>query len=403
MMEKNLKLEQIKTDLTELCVKLRDRHVGSEGNKKAARYAADRMMAAGFTVSQPEFDCIDWEYGPAVLRVGDEQLEAYISPYSLSCEFQGVFETASTLKELQGKDFEGKAAVLHGELCKEQLMPKNFVFYNPEEHQQIIRLLEEKKPAAIVAITTRNPEMAGALYPFPLLEDGDFDIPSVYLTADEGRKLLASAASQLYLKIDSNRIPSKGSNVIGAKDGQDLKRIVICAHIDTKKGTTGALDNGTGVAVLLALADMLKDYRGKYGVELLAFNGEDYYAASGQMQYLALNEGKLDQIAFAVNIDGAGCVGYKTSFCCFNCEEDHLQLVQQVFEEGKSVQIDPWYQGDHMLFVMNQIPSVAVSSENLFDISAEIAHTPKDTIKNVDMNKVLEIAETLKDLIYHIK
>lgn len=159
------------------------------------------------------------------------------------------------------------------------------------------------------------------------------------------------------------------------------------------------MDNGTGTAVLLTLADLLKDYNGKYGVELLAFNGEDYYAAPGQMQYLAQNEGKIDQVVFAVNIDGAGCKGYKTSFCCFNCEEESGHLVQQVFEKSESVQIDPWYQGDHMLFAMNQVHALAVSSENLYEIAAELAHTPEDTIENVDINKVLEIAETLQDLI----
>ena len=37
--------------------------------------------------------------------------------------------------------------------------------------------------------TDRNPELVGALYPFPLFEDGDFDIPSVFMTGDEGLRL----------------------------------------------------------------------------------------------------------------------------------------------------------------------------------------------------------------------
>lgn len=35
--------------------------------------------------------------------------------------------------------------------------------------------------------------MMGALYPFPLFEDGDFDIPSVYMTDVEGERLAAYA------------------------------------------------------------------------------------------------------------------------------------------------------------------------------------------------------------------
>lgn len=179
-------------------------------------------------------------------------------------------------------------------------------------------------------------------------------------------------------------------------------RIVICAHIDTKKGTPGALDNGTGIAVLLTLADLLKAYDGKYGVELLALNGEDYYAAPGQMQYLAQNAESFDQIVLAVNIDGAGCKGYKTSYCVFNCEGESEQLIREVFERPENIRIDPWYQGDHMLFVMNRVPAVAISSENPYQIAAKLAHTPMDTVENTDAGKILEIANTLKALIHRL-
>ncbi len=43
--------------------------------------------------------------------------------------------------------------LVRGELAREQLMPKNFPFYQPEEHQRIIHLLEAQKPLAIIAAT----------------------------------------------------------------------------------------------------------------------------------------------------------------------------------------------------------------------------------------------------------
>jgi len=64
--------------------------------------------------------------------------------------------------------------LLKGAICAEQLMPKNFVFYNPDHHKRIYALLEKKKPAGIIAATEKKPEMVGALYPFPLIVDGDF-------------------------------------------------------------------------------------------------------------------------------------------------------------------------------------------------------------------------------------
>ena len=47
-------------------------------------------------------------------------------------------ETACNIDELAAKDFKDKIAVLQGDLCKAQLMPKNFVFHNPDHHKNLI-------------------------------------------------------------------------------------------------------------------------------------------------------------------------------------------------------------------------------------------------------------------------
>ena len=47
--------------------------------------------------------------------------------------------------------------------------------------------------------------MAGGVYPFPLIEDGDFDIPSVYLTAEEGERLAQFLGATATLTIDAER------------------------------------------------------------------------------------------------------------------------------------------------------------------------------------------------------
>lgn len=403
-MEEEKIYRQIETDLSQLCVNIGNRHVGSQGNRDAGEYLAGRMAQAGFQVAKPEFDCIDWEYGEIVLRTGNIPVEAFMGPYSPSCEIEGYFETAANIDELESKDFTDKIALFHGELCREQIAPRNFEFYNPDEHKRIIRALDRKKPLAVIAVTSRNPELAGGQYPFPLFEDGDFDIPSAYLTEEEGEKLLSSHSSQVYLKIDSRRIPAKGFSVIGSKQGTDKRRIVFCAHYDAKKNTQGALDNGTGVVALLVLADMLKEYRGKYGIELLAVNGEDYYAAPGQMKYISSNRNNFGQIVLAVNIDGAGYIDGKTSYCCLECEETIKLSAAKAFGNGERfVTTDPWYQSDHGWFIQYGVPAVAITSEKFMYLTTEITHTPKDSTEKVDINRIYEIACALKDLIMLLK
>lgn len=75
----------------------------------------------------------------------------------------------------------------------------NFVFYNPDSHQEIIQLLETGKPLALLCATERNAATAGGVYPFPLFEDGDFDIPSVFMKDTEGEKLLNCLGQQVTL------------------------------------------------------------------------------------------------------------------------------------------------------------------------------------------------------------
>ena len=179
--------------LDKLCVEIDSRRVGSAGNRAATDFFAQTVAAFGFQVKQPAFDCIDWVEQGVDLRAGDDVFEAFASPYSLGCDVRGPLAVVSSAAELEVAELSGAVLLLRGEIAKEQVMPKNFTFYNPDEHRHIIVLLEAKNPLAIIAATGRNPELAGALYPFPLFEDGDFDIPSVYMTDIEGERLAAHA------------------------------------------------------------------------------------------------------------------------------------------------------------------------------------------------------------------
>jgi aminopeptidase YwaD len=272
------------------------------------------------------------------------------------------------------------------------------VFYNPKEHQQIISFLEEGRPAAIICATGRNAALAGGVYPFPLIEDGDFNIPSVYMTEEEGYKLLPFAGKRLMLKSRSRRIPGKGCNIIGSKGNQSGKRIVITAHIDAKKGTPGAIDNATGVVILMLLAKMLADYKAERLIELVALNGEDYYAVPGQMLYISKNQDRFDEILLNINIDGAGYIEGKSAFSFYGLPEILEENAREVLNSFNGITEGvQWPQGDHSIFIQNGCPAIAISSmwftDNIND--QDITHTPRDKIEIVDCQKLIEIAEAL--------
>lgn len=392
--------ERVETYLQRLCLDIPHRRVGSEGNRAATEFFAQTLASFDFAVECSEFDCIDWTQGDTELGAEGESFEVFISPYSLGCRLSAPLAVVSTVDELEMVEAEGKVLLLHGEIAKEQLMPKNFPFFNPEQHQKIVHLLETKSPAAIITATSRNPELAGGMYPFPLIEDGDFDIPSVYVTDKVGERLAEQAGMEVSLEIEAERIPARGCNVIARKRTDWDRRIVLCAHIDTKEGTPGALDNATGIAVLLLLAELLEDYAGDIGIEIVALNGEDDYSAAGQLQYLRENADTLAQVVLGINIDVAGYYQGTTEYSLYGCPDEIANLIRRAFSDQEDmVEGDPWYQSDHSLFVQNQVPAMALTSEQFMELSTYVTHTMKDSPELVDSSKLVAVVLVLRGLL----
>ena len=388
--------------LNALCTEISERCVGSEGNRLATRFFEQELSGFGWITESRKFDAIDWHDGGAKLTAGNISFNVHVSPYSNGCSVTSELVMATSFEELESLDCRGKILLLTGEIVKEQLMPKNFVFYNPEEHRRIVASLENSGAMAIVCATGRNAALAGGLYPFPLIEDGDFDIPSVYMTDTEGERLSTFTGKTVSLQSVSERIPGKGYNIIGRKGKAGSGRIVITAHIDAKKGTPGAIDNGTGVTILLLLALLLQDYDGSREIEIVALNGEDYYAVPGQMDYLAANEGSWNDILLNINIDGAGYKTGNSAFSFFDLPADLLGKAKEIMKIFPGIEEGvPWPQGDHSIFVQQGRPAIAVSSIWFIDNMADqdITHTPNDHPGIVDHQKLVELAEAISLLV----
>ncbi len=387
--------------LNQFCVEITDRSVGSKGNLQATGIFEESIRQFGFKTESSEFDCMDWIDHGCTLKSDDKSFVAYSSPYSSGCNVNAELCTASTINELRNLNAENKIILLYGVITKEQLMPKAFPFYNPDEHRVIHSLLENSKAKAIITATSRNPELAGGMYPFPMIEDGDFNIPSAFMKDEEGLELSKYAGQAISLNINANRIPAKGYNVVARKGKEGNKRILISAHIDSKKGTPGAIDNATGVIILLLLAEHLKQYSGDKLIEFTAFNGEDYYSIPGQMLYLEQNNNKMHDYELVINIDGAGYFAEKSAFSMYNIsDEKQVDIRRTLTTNPEIVEGAQWIQSDHGMFVQQGIPALAVTSNNFMEkLSVEITHTKADKPEIVDCKKLIDISAALNDLL----
>jgi aminopeptidase YwaD len=398
-------MPQIRTNdiIKQLC-RFPDRRLGSRANQDITAWTASRLEDLGWDIEVQEFDCMDWICNSSTLSIGEQRFEVHASPYSPPTDIDVRMVVASTVEELEPLECEGLLLLLYGEITQEPLMPKNFPFFNPEAHQQMVALLERKSPAAILTATGRHPALAGGAYPFPMIEDGDFDIPSAYLTDSLGLELAKLQSRQGHLVLDVERIPSSGANVIAFKPGQHRsEKLIVCAHLDTKINTPGAIDNAAGVGVLLLLAERLRAYSDRLGIDLIVFNGEDYYGANGEKAYLETLRQHQNDTLLAVNIDAAGYLEGSTSYSLYECTESMASITTRAFSSHpEMIQGDPWYQSDHMVFVQNGVPAMAITSERFPELTANITHTLADQPQLVDSAKLEAITDALVDLIDHL-
>jgi aminopeptidase YwaD len=116
-----------------------------------------------------------------------------------------------------------------------------------------------------------------------------------------------------------------------------------------------------------------------------------------------MNAGKLDEIVLGINLDGVGYRHGKTAYSLYECPPELAGVIQRVFSaQPTMIEGPPWYQGDHSLFLMQQRPALALTSERTSELLTTIIHTPNDRPELVDSTKLVTSAHTLRDLIVQL-
>lgn len=383
----------VEKHLQKLTVAISDRSVASAGNQDASAYFHDVLWNLGWKVTEHDFDALDWEDGTAYVATGDgTHLGCSANPYSDGCDLETPMVVASTSKELGEVQATGSILLLIGDFVREPLLPKKFPFYQDPAQQAIIAAMEASKAAAIICASDGP----------PVIEDGDFEIPSVSVSIDAGRTLVAHAGKKIRLCSACFRKPSKAKNVIGFINPKAPKRIVVTAHIDAKKGVPGALDNATGITMLLLIARLMADYKGPYGIELVALNGEDHYAVPGQLAYLKANPNLAESCALNINIDGIGYKEGDTAFSYFGLSQSMHDIAKaELSSKPGACEGIKWPQGDHSMFVQLGCPAIAVTSNWLLEnmMTQSVTHSEEDRIDLVEVDRLVLNAQQLKAFI----
>lgn len=379
--------DAIKEHINVLCESIGPRPGGSPGNHLAAEYLREQFESAGWKVEEQQFDCPAWRHKGTALSLEGKALKALANAYSPACDVEGPIVSFCTIPELEAAELDNHVGIMYGDLTKSPISPKSW-FLKSERDDRLIHLLESKKPLAMLTV------QAGPYGLESVFEDWEFTIPSATVPPEVGLVLLKNETQSVRLSIDAELHPSHTANIV-ARSADAQQKVVVCAHYDTKFGTPGAFDNGSGVAVLLALAQLLNPEGYPFQLEFVAFANEEYMPI-GDDEYLRRATDRLDDVILAINIDLVGQVLSSNSIAAFEASTRFKSGVEDLVNRYPGlVWVPPWPESNHSTFAMKGVPSIAFSAAG----GLRLQHQPDDVIKWLDLSKLKEVVEVISDLL----
>ena len=198
--------------------------------------------------------------------------------------------------------------------------------------------------------------------------DASCEIPALGVSKKTGDALrsVAQTGSHVYFKLQNHQhtgqtqtldwiIPSENS-----KHGLDDKEIILCAHIDGHSVSQSAMDNASGVAVVLALAAQLDCVRlYSKSMRILIFSAEERGLIGSEQYVASLSEKEKQKIQAVLNLD---CIAGSTKLCAMISEFDYLR--KMVLESSKisGIPVEIFNpivpNSDHYNFAVADIPAL---------------------------------------------
>ena len=342
------------------------RLAGTEGNTAAADYLARQLQGMGL---QP-LDGLEDYFQPYEQEIFDPNQQT-------QC-LTAHFADGSTSEYRSGVDFYPLA--VQGELDLEgKLRPA-------AEVENVLEILGPD--GGVVGQVVCAMSATATLYPAEAI--------GISIRVPEG--LFAELSGGTYIQVQGalETRESTLSNVIGVYPGKSRDAaILVTAHFDHVGGYgdavyPGAMDNASGVAVLLQTARALTDGKIEtpFDVVFCAFNGEDMGLKGSrafceeELPYRAVN---------GVNLDTLGAKGAEALEVSDTNAAMSRQMAEALNRAGLSGNVVEVGNSDHATLLANQIPVISLGEA--VEHYEGIIHTPADTVENLDPERLEQIAE----------
>ncbi len=240
-----------------------DKRAGSVGGVASAAYILQRFRAAGLEDARQEtFGFPAFVFRGSMLRALGREMphEAFAYSGCGGVEAPLVHVGTGEPADYDGKDVSGRIA----------LIERNVTFHRSAQYREAIA-----RGAAGLISVSHAPDNLVQIGTIGEPEDGLCEIPAVSVGERDGRELIAAARSGesvVAMRVDAALEPALGRNVVGWLPGEH-PALLIGAHHDTWH--VGSTDNGTGVSVLIELAEQLSRAPRRRAVVFVAYDAEE--------------------------------------------------------------------------------------------------------------------------------
>jgi hypothetical protein len=385
-----------------LCHDIGERRAGTDGERQAADYVAERWVAAGLSaVTLERFPCTSM----AELRADVQEPTAGRSWKSVEAvPLVGTTATAGS-KLIEGPLVwlempEGAHRLRDGSLRGQIVALFGPLPTDARTHLQLVRA----EPVAVIHIDERLPfswAKNDGMYPYWVRQYGVRPTLTVpYLDAWRWRQ---HGLARLRVRVVARSVQSESQNVVGEIAGRDPNSpaILVTAHHDTQCNNVGADDNASGVVALLALARQLATTRTRplRPIRFVSFGTEEQLSV-GAAAYVRQHRNSRADTALVVNFDSvASPLGHFVLWVAGAAalERHAVNVLRQTrVDVAVRREIVPFF--DHFPFNRVGIPSLTLMREN-FPGGRWQHHSAHDNLENVSATVLQQLLDGCAPLI----
>jgi Zn-dependent M28 family amino/carboxypeptidase len=350
--------------LTQVSAEFAPRASGTGEELAAAGFLASKFEGFGYDTSLQEFtvETLSRELSGLALG-GPEPEEVDVIPLVGSATGIGVGALTSAglarEEDIPEEGLDGKVALVERGLIR---------------FSEKVRRLAEAGAVGAVIYNNSQGNFQG------VLASGGADIPAVAISREDGERLLELIGVEDVQATVTVTVDSRTSqNVVAEQPGNGPGVVVLGGHYDTVPGVQGANDNGSGTAVILAIAEELAGQDLPFTVRFIAFGSEEL-GLRGSAHYVdSLSGGQRDEIVAMLNFDALGS-GVRVEILGDGPLVDRTAELAQ--REGISVlrgRSQPGSGSDHASFSRAGIPVLMFTAP---DVS--LIHSADDTLEEVN-------------------